>query len=283
MQVGQRRLADQLRLRVDRRFGAFVRMGAADRAAAAFRPCQDAGFEQRVTGVPVAVLRPAQLPDQRGVPDRCAIGGNQCQQVRTVGALIRFGASIAALDGVADSGALGRRARGSRTRVPRCRRARMTCRPQPPRGARAAERGESAGSSRQPGASMTWEVPTDRSPSRVPAPAAGTWPMPLTWGFPVVSAGGDPVCAGGAGAARPARVQVRLRRALAARPAGVPDSALSIGPRLRALAVYLVIFQHVPVERCRQLIADVTGAAVSDGFIHPACGRLRAWPRRWCG
>jgi hypothetical protein len=32
----------------------------------------------------------------------------------------------------------------------------------------------------------------------------------------------------------------------AARPAGVPDSALSIGPRLRALAVYLVVFQHVP-------------------------------------
>jgi hypothetical protein len=52
------------------------------------------------------------------------------------------------------------------------------------------------------------------------------------------------------------------------RPAGVPASALSIGPRLRALAVYLVVFQHVPVDRCRQLIADVTGAAVSNGFIH---------------
>jgi len=61
----------------------------------------------------------------------------------------------------------------------------------------------------------------------------------------------------------------------AARPAGVPDSALSIGPRLRALAVYLVIFQHVPVERCRQLIAGVTGAAVSDGFIH-SCLRQAA-------
>jgi transposase len=54
----------------------------------------------------------------------------------------------------------------------------------------------------------------------------------------------------------------------APRPAGVPDSALSIGPRIRALAVYLVVFQHVPVERCRQLIADVTGALVSDGFVH---------------
>jgi hypothetical protein len=53
----------------------------------------------------------------------------------------------------------------------------------------------------------------------------------------------------------------------------VPESALSIGPRLRALAVYLVVFQHVPVERCRQLIADVTGALVSDGFIHSCLAR----------
>jgi hypothetical protein len=58
------------------------------------------------------------------------------------------------------------------------------------------------------------------------------------------------------------------REHVASRPAGVPGSALSIGPRLRALAVYLVVFQHVPVERCRQLIADVAGAAVWDGFIH---------------
>lgn len=62
---------------------------------------------------------------------------------------------------------------------------------------------------------------------------------------------------------------------VAARPPGVPDSALSIGPRLRALAVYLVVFQHVPVERCQQLIADVTGAAVSAGFVH-SCLRQAA-------
>jgi transposase len=60
---------------------------------------------------------------------------------------------------------------------------------------------------------------------------------------------------------------------VAPRPAGVPDSALSIGPRLRALAVYLVVFRHVPVERCRQLIADVTGAVVSEGFIHSCLAR----------
>jgi len=65
------------------------------------------------------------------------------------------------------------------------------------------------------------------------------------------------------------------REHLAARPPGVPDSPVSIGPNLRALAVYLVVFQHVPVERCRDLIADVTGAAVSAGFVH-SCLRAAA-------
>jgi transposase len=48
----------------------------------------------------------------------------------------------------------------------------------------------------------------------------------------------------------------------------VPDSAVSTGPDLRALAVYLIVCQHVPVHRCAQLIADVTGAQVSAGFVH---------------
>ena len=34
------------------------------------------------------------------------------------------------------------------------------------------------------------------------------------------------------------------------------------------LAVYLLVFQHVPVERCRMLLSDVAGADVSAGFIH---------------
>jgi transposase len=55
---------------------------------------------------------------------------------------------------------------------------------------------------------------------------------------------------------------------VAGRPAGVPASAVSIGPNLRALAVYLVVCQHVPVARCAELIADLTGARVSAGFIH---------------
>jgi transposase len=131
------------------------------------------------------------------------------------------------------------------------------------------KRGKQPGS---PGASMTWEIP-DRTEDHFPPGSC--------------SCGRDLADAVDLGVARsyqqqeipavPAeRVQHDLHQArcacgrahVAARPAGVPDSALSIGPRLRALAVYLVVFQHVPVERTRQLIADVTGAAVSDGFIH---------------
>ena len=65
------------------------------------------------------------------------------------------------------------------------------------------------------------------------------------------------------------------REHLAVRPAGVPDAPVSIGPDLRALAVYLVVFQHVPAGQCRDLIAEVTGAAVSAGFIH-SCLRAAA-------
>jgi transposase len=140
---------------------------------------------------------------------------------------------------------------------------------------RAVERAEKKKRGKQPGspgASMMWEVP-DRTEEHYPQGAC--------------SCGLDLADAEDLGVARsfqqeeipaaPAeRVQHDLHKVrcacgrphVAARPAGVPDSALSIGPRLRALAVYLVVFQHVPVERCRQLIADVTGAAVSDGFIH---------------
>jgi transposase len=131
------------------------------------------------------------------------------------------------------------------------------------------KRGKQPGS---PGAAMRWEVP-DRTEDHYPGGAC--------------SCGRDLADASDLGVARsyqqeeiPAaaaeRVQHDLHKAecacgrtrVAPRPAGVPDSALSIGPRLRALTVYLVVFQHVPVERCRQLIADMTGALVSDGFVH---------------
>ncbi len=52
----------------------------------------------------------------------------------------------------------------------------------------------------------------------------------------------------------------------AAAPAGVGAAAV-YGPNLRALAVYLLVFQHVPVARTAQLIADLTGARPSTGWI----------------
>ncbi len=50
-------------------------------------------------------------------------------------------------------------------------------------------------------------------------------------------------------------------------PEGVAGSPSSYGPNLRALAVYLLVFQHIPVERTAQLIKDVSGAEVSTGWV----------------
>jgi transposase len=60
---------------------------------------------------------------------------------------------------------------------------------------------------------------------------------------------------------------------VAPRPAGTPDAPLSVGPRLSAMAVYLSVFQHVPVERAQLLIADLTGGVVSAGFVHSCLGK----------
>ncbi len=49
-------------------------------------------------------------------------------------------------------------------------------------------------------------------------------------------------------------------------PAGV-HRPVQYGPNIRALACYLVVFQHVPVERAAMLIADITGAHPSTGWI----------------
>lgn len=50
-------------------------------------------------------------------------------------------------------------------------------------------------------------------------------------------------------------------------PETVAGAPSSYGPNLRALVAYLLVFQHVPMERCAQLIADVTGARVSPGWV----------------
>jgi hypothetical protein len=44
-------------------------------------------------------------------------------------------------------------------------------------------------------------------------------------------------------------------------------AAAVYGPNLRALAVYLLVFQHIPVARTQALIADLTGARPSTGWI----------------
>ncbi len=49
-------------------------------------------------------------------------------------------------------------------------------------------------------------------------------------------------------------------------PAGVGAAAV-YGPNLRALAVYLLVFQHIPVVRTQALISDLTGARPSTGWI----------------
>jgi transposase len=55
-------------------------------------------------------------------------------------------------------------------------------------------------------------------------------------------------------------------RTRAEAPVGVGAPA-SYGPNLRAPAAWLVVYQHVPVARAAQLIADVTGAHPSIGWI----------------
>jgi transposase len=49
-------------------------------------------------------------------------------------------------------------------------------------------------------------------------------------------------------------------------PAGV-GAPVSYGPNLRALAAYLLVYQHVPVARTAELISDLTGARPSTGWI----------------
>lgn len=65
---------------------------------------------------------------------------------------------------------------------------------------------------------------------------------------------------------------MRVRHGHHVRDARVAGSPSSYGANLRALAVYLLVFQHVPVERTAQLITDVTGAEVSTGWVASLLG-----------
>jgi transposase len=62
----------------------------------------------------------------------------------------------------------------------------------------------------------------------------------------------------------------------AGRPAGLADAPVSYGPNVQAMAVYLLVFHAVPVGRVCQLIADLTGARPSPGFVHGMIARAAA-------
>lgn len=57
-------------------------------------------------------------------------------------------------------------------------------------------------------------------------------------------------------------------------PPEVSTAPASYGANIRALVVYLLVYQHVPVQRCVRLIADLTGGTgPSDGFVHGMLAR----------
>ena len=56
-------------------------------------------------------------------------------------------------------------------------------------------------------------------------------------------------------------------------PADVADAPCSYGPNLAALVAYLLVVHALPVARAAGLIADVTGARPSTGFVHGLLGR----------
>lgn len=57
------------------------------------------------------------------------------------------------------------------------------------------------------------------------------------------------------------------RETTAGFPAGVSAPTV-YGPRLRALAIYLISYQHLPYDRAAKLLADWLGAPLSTGTLH---------------
>jgi transposase len=54
----------------------------------------------------------------------------------------------------------------------------------------------------------------------------------------------------------------------AARPEGARPGPVGYGPNLQAFAVYLMVVQFIPVQRCVELLESLTGATPSAGFVH---------------
>lgn len=59
-------------------------------------------------------------------------------------------------------------------------------------------------------------------------------------------------------------------------PEAASGASRVYGPNLRALVVYLLAYQQLPVARAAQLVADLTGASPSVGFVHGMLDRFAA-------
>ncbi|MEO3807241.1 transposase [Nonomuraea sp. B1E8] len=62
----------------------------------------------------------------------------------------------------------------------------------------------------------------------------------------------------------------------ALRPAGVPAAPVSLGVSLQAWCVYLLVVHAISVHRVAELVASLTGAEPSPGFVHSLIGRAAA-------
>jgi transposase len=67
----------------------------------------------------------------------------------------------------------------------------------------------------------------------------------------------------------------RVTAAAAPGGAGMPGT-VTYGPNLQAWCVYLMVAHAIPVHRCAELIASLTGAAPSAGFVHGMLARTAA-------
>jgi hypothetical protein len=59
----------------------------------------------------------------------------------------------------------------------------------------------------------------------------------------------------------------------ATRPDGARPGPVGYGPNLQAFAVYLMVVQFIPVQRCVELLESLTGATPSAGFVHGMLAR----------
>jgi len=59
----------------------------------------------------------------------------------------------------------------------------------------------------------------------------------------------------------------------ATRPEGARTGPVGYGPNLQAFAVYLMVVQFIPVQRCVELLESLTGATPSAGFVHGMLSR----------